>query len=89
MGAVDELHPHQGVLGAENVGVDLIQGVPAQIVVAVAGGAGEVGLRHPVFLEGRQHLAGVLLRNGVDAAELLGQLRLGLGSQGQNFVAYL
>ena len=89
MGAVDELQAHQGVLSAEDVGVDLIQGVPAQIVVAVAGGAGEVGLRHPVFLEGRQHLAGVLLRNGVDAAELPGQLRLGLGSQGQNFVAYL
>ena len=89
MGAVDELHPHQGVLGAKDVGVDPVQGVPAQVVVAVAGGAGKVGLRHPVLLEGGEHLAGVLLRDGVDAGELLRQLPLGLGGQGQNSVAYL
>ena len=70
-GAVDGLHAHQGVLGAEDIGVDLVQGGPAQIVIAVAGGAGEIGVRHPVGLEGVQHPGGVLLGDSVDAGELI------------------
>ena len=89
MGAVDELHPHQGVLRAENIGVNLIQGVPAQVVIAVAGGAGEVGLRHPVLLEGGEHLLRILLRHRVNAGELLRQVRLGLGGQGTDLVTDL
>ncbi len=89
MGAVDELYPHQGVLGVEEVGEDQVQGIPAQIVVAVASGAGEVGFRHPVLLESGQHLLGVLLGNGVDAGELLRQVGLGLSRQGFYFVADL
>ena len=71
VGAVDELDAHQGGLGAEDLGVDLVQLVPAQVVVAVAGGAGEVGVGHPVGLEGVQHPGGVLLGDGVDAGELV------------------
>ena len=75
--------------GVEEVGVDQVQGIPAQIVVAVAGGAGEVGLGHPVLLEGGQHLLGVLLGDGVDAGKLLRQVGLSLGRQGFYFVTDL
>ena len=72
VGAVDELDAYQGRLSAEEVGVDLVQLVPAQVVVAVAGGAGEVSVGHPVLLKGGQHPGGILLGNGVDAGKFLG-----------------
>ena len=81
MGAVDEADADQGVLGAEDLGVDLLQLVPAQVVIAVAGGTGEVCLRHPVLLEGRQDLLGILLGDGVNALELRAQIGLGLPAQ--------
>ena len=71
VGTVDELNAHQGGLGAEDLGVDLVQLVPAQVVVAVAGGTGEVGVGHPVGLEGVQHPGGVLLGDGVDTGKLV------------------
>ena len=78
MGAVDELDAHQGVLSAENFGVDLIQGVSSQVIVAVAGGAGEVGFCHPVVLEGGQDFLTVVFRHGVDVGELSADVRLRL-----------
>ena len=71
VGAVDELDAYQSRLGAENLGVDLVQLVPAQVVVAVAGSAGEVGVGHSVGLEGVQHPGGVLLGDGVDTGKLV------------------
>ena len=87
MGAVDELDAHQSGLGAEDLGIDLVQLVPAQVVVAVAGGAGKVGVGHPVVLEGLQHPLGVLLGDGVDAVKLLPQLGLGLLPQASHLLA--
>ena len=78
MGAVDELDAHQGVLGAEDLGVDLIQGVPTQVVIAVPSGAGEVGFRHSMVLEGGQHLLAVVFRHGVDVGELSTDVRFRL-----------
>ena len=82
VGAVDELDAHQGGLRAEELGIDLVQLVPAQVVIAVAGGAGKISLRHPVILEGLQHPDGIFLRNGVDAVKLLSQVLLRLTAQG-------
>ena len=76
VGAVDELQPNQSGLRPEQLGVDLVQLVPAQVVIAIAGGAGEIALRHPVLLKGGQHPGGILLGDGVDAGKLLGQLGL-------------
>ena len=73
MGAIDKADSHQRILRAEEVGVDEIQLIPAQIVIAVAGGTGKVTLRHPVLPEGGQHPVGVVLRDGVDAGKLLGK----------------
>ena len=71
MGAVDKADAHQRRLGAEDLGVDLIQGLPAQIVIAVAGGAGKAGVRDPGVLEGLHHPEGILLRHSVDLSKAL------------------
>jgi hypothetical protein len=89
VGAVHEGEADHGVLGAEDVGVDLTQGLPAQVVIAIAGGALKMGLGDLVLLKGRQDLLGVLLRNGVDALKLLGERSLGLVPKGTDTVAYL
>ena len=77
MGAVYELDAHQRGLGAENVGIDLIQGLAAQIVIAVAGCPGKAGVRDPVVLKGLHHLAGVVLGHDVDFPKALPELLLG------------
>ena len=81
VGAVDKLDAHQSGLGAENLGIDLIQLISAQVVVAVTGGADKVSVGHPVGLERLQHPLGVLLSDGVNAGKLLPQLGLGLLAQ--------
>ena len=81
VGAVDKLDSHQGGFGAEDLGVDFVQLVPAQVVVAVAGGTGKVGIGHPAVLERLQHPLGVLLGDSVNAGKLLPQLGLGLLAQ--------
>ena len=85
MGSVDKLDAHQRLLRAEDLGIDLVQLVPSLIVVAIAGGTGKIALGHAVILEGGEHLAGVLLRNGINAGKLLCQAGLGLGGQGEHF----
>ena len=69
VGAVHEAQAHQGALRAENLGPDLFQGLPAQVVIAVAGGTGEAGLADPVIPEGCHDPPGAVLRNGVDLPE--------------------
>ena len=75
MGAAGDLGPHQGCLRVEDVGVDPLQVVPALVVVAVAGGGGEVGGVHPIFLHGGHHLGLVVLGHLVDAVKAGAQLR--------------
>ena len=89
VGAVDKPEAHQGVLGAEDLGVDLLQLVPAQVVVAVAGGPGKIALGHMVLLERGQDLLGVALRDGVDPVKLFSQFRLGPGRQAPDPLADL
>ena len=81
VGAVDKLNPHQSGLGAKQAGIDLVQFIPAQIVVAVAGGAGKISVGNPMLLKGRQHPCGILPCNGVDTGKFPGQLFLGLDAQ--------
>ena len=88
MGAVNELDAHQCGLGAEDIGVDFVQLVPAQVIVAVASGAGKIAICHPVLLKGSQHPGGVLLGDGVNAGKFLGQLALGLVAQSPDTVVY-
>ena len=69
--AAGDLRTDQGVLGAEIGGVDLLERVPADIVISIAGRPFEVGFTHMVFLHGADYpelaVIGGLI-NGVEAS---------------------
>ena len=87
MGTVDELYPDKSGLCAKKIGIDLMQLVPAKVIIAVAGGAGKIAIRHPVVLKGSQHPLGIFLGYGIDAGKFINQLPLGLITQGTHFIA--
>ena len=74
MGAAGDLGAHQRGLGVEYVGIDPLQIVPAEIVIAVASGCGEAGGGDPVLLHRPQHLCLIMLRDLVDGGEAVFQL---------------
>ena len=78
MGPGDQLGAHQGVLAVKGSGVYLFQGIPAQIVIAVAGCARKVALGHTVVRKGAHdpELVGLgrLLQTGKHVAQ--GRFRL-------------
>ena len=74
VGAAGDLGAHQRGLGVEHVGIDPLQIVPAEIVIAVASGCGEAGGGDPVLLHGPQHLCLIMLRDLVDGGEAVFQL---------------
>ena len=76
MSAVDELNAYQCCLRAEHVGIDFIQGLAAQIVIAVAGGPGKAGIRNAVVLKGLHDLAGILPGDRVDLLKARAELCL-------------
>ena len=84
MGSVDKLDADQGILRAENIRVNSVQGVSALIVIAIAGGPCKKRFRHPVFLKGRQHLLTVVLRHRVNLGKLRCNLPLRLLRQSQH-----
>ncbi len=61
MGAAGNLRTHQGSLGVKHIGIDPLQVVPAEIIIAIAGGAHKTGSRNLVLLHGPQHLGLVML----------------------------
>ena len=69
MGSAGDLGPHQRRFRVEHVGIDPLQGVPAKIVVAIAGGGHKAGGGYPVFLHGPQHLGLIVFRYPVDGGE--------------------
>ncbi len=89
VGAVDELQADQGVLRTKQAGIDLVQLVPPQVVVTVPCGSGEIRLRHPVLLEGRQDPPAVGLGDGVNPGELRPQPLLRLPREGADPFRYL
>ena len=66
MGAIDKLATHQAGFRPKHLGENLIQGISAQVVIAVAGGAHQMGCADPVLLKRLQHFFGIFLGNGVD-----------------------
>ena len=66
MGAAGDLGTDKGGFGVEHIGVDPLQVVAALVVVAVAGGGGEVGGVDLISLHGGQNLALVVLRRLVN-----------------------
>ncbi len=69
MGAAGDLGADQGRLGVEDIGVDLLQALPALIVVAVAGGGGKVVGPDAAALHGGEDLGLVVLRPAVNGPE--------------------
>ena len=69
MGAAGNLGPDQGGLRVKDGGVDPFQVIPALVVVAVAGGGGEVVGPHPVLLHGGEYLGLIDLRRPVNLPE--------------------
>ena len=69
MGAADDLRTDQSGLRMKGVRIDPLQGVAAQIVVAVAAGGSKAGGADPVFLHGRDDLGLVVFRDAVNGVE--------------------
>ena len=69
MSAAHEVVARKSVLGVENIGVDLVEGISAPVVVAVAGGAGEHSLADVVGLERLEHLLLLVLLDLLELAE--------------------
>ena len=89
MGSVDKADAHQGVFRAEELGVDQIQLIPAQVIIPIAGGAGKIPLRHPVIPEGGQHPLGVVPGDGVYVGKLFPQRLFRLAGKGADSLRYL
>ena len=72
MGAGYEVVAHEGILGAADLGHDRLDGVTSAVVVAVAGGAGEMALADSVMDERRQNFAAVVFCDFLCAGECFG-----------------
>ena len=88
MGPVLEPQAHQGALRPEDLCEDLLQGLPAQIIVAVARGPGKASLADPVLPEGLQHLFRIFFRDPVDLPEAGKDALLGFPGQILQFVSH-
>ena len=75
VGAAGNLRPHQRSLRVEHICIDPFQIVPALVIVAVAGGGGEVGGIYPIPLHGGQDLGLIVFRRLVDGVKPVPQLR--------------
>ena len=81
MGAVHKLAADQARFRAEDLGENFIQGIPAQVIVAVAGGTHQVGGADPVLLKGQKHFLGIVLGHPVDLCKRFPTALLRLGGK--------
>ena len=65
VGSGEEVGPAEGVLGPHHLGEEGVQLVPPGVVVAVAGGAHQMGGGHLLVGEGLEHLHLVVVADGV------------------------
>ena len=56
MRAAGDLRPHERSLGVERVGIDALELVAADVVIAIARRCGKAGRADAVFLHGGKHL---------------------------------
>ena len=66
VGAAGDLRANQRILRVEVVGIHLLEAVPSDVIVAVAGGAGEVCLSDVGILHRLDNAQLIDLRDGVD-----------------------
>ena len=84
VGTAGDVGTHQGGLRMEHIGIHLLKGITAQIVIAVAGGSCETGSRHPVLLHGGNDLGLVVFSDLVDLRKTVSQFLNGLLTPGVN-----
>ena len=89
MGTGYKVVADQGIFTAEDVGQYSVQRLPADVAIAIAGGAGKHRLTHPVLDEGGQHLLGIVVGGFIDLLEDGGTLLLGLAAEGFDSLIYL
>ena len=76
-----DLRPHQGIFRMKKRRIDLFQSIPAQIIIAVPGGAEQAGFRNPALLHGGSHLELVVLCGLVNLPKTLRQRGKGFFSK--------
>ena len=70
--------------GLKYIGINPLQIVPTEVVIAIAGGCRKASGGHPVFLHGPQHLGLVMLRHLVDGSKTGFQILQHLFPEGIN-----
>ena len=71
MGAAGDLRAHQRILRVEKGCIYLLQGIPAQVIVAVTSSAKETRLADPAFLHGQSHFQLIIFCRLVNLPEAL------------------
>ena len=71
VGTADDLRTDNRGLRTEKIGKYLLQGITADVVIAVTGGRSKMTVRDHVLLIGLKDASGAMFLNGVDAGELL------------------
>ena len=56
MRAAGDLRPHERSLGVERVGIDALELIAADVVIAIARRGGKAGRADAIFLHGGKHL---------------------------------
>ena len=84
MRAVYKADTHECGLGAENIGVDLVERVTAVVIVAVAGRTGKQIVGHSVLRKCRQHLLGVAVTDLLETLEIRTDLAFSLTAERTN-----
>ena len=71
MGAADKVMPHQRVLRVKSIGVNTVESVAAEVIVAVACGSVEIALPHSGVLKRLYHFYLVIFLDLVYLSELI------------------
>ena len=89
MGTADKVVTHQRILRAQRRGIHLIQGVPAPVAVAIAGGGNKVAFADAGFNKGGQHFLLVIVLHFLNPGHGGGDVLHGLLCRPADGVVYV
>ena len=81
MRAINKADAHKARLCAENIGVNLIQRVPALIVIGIAGRTREHGVGHTVTAERSQHFFRAFVADFLQSCKIRRNFALGFTAE--------
>ena len=84
MCAVYKADAHECGLGAENIGVNLVERVTAVVIVTVTGRTGKQIVGYTVLRKCRQHLLGVAVADVLQPFEIRTDVALSLAAERTN-----